>query len=610
MSVSQRGYVALSQGAVGRSISWPAGTAAGDVAVLVLTDSDGRAPASGPSGWTFGRRYVWWRVLTAADVAAALSAPAVVVGVVVWAGAGVPSSSTRQSSVSVPAGGAAFFAGVEWWGNNPGGATGRLGAVLTLSAIDVAVGMWGYTAAAAGVSGVSGASPDASWSGLVFPALAGPAVPTLVSPTSGQQVASAAAVALQWVHNSTVGGVQTAYRAQVRAVGAGSWSYVAADGTLNASVQTVTSAAGSASINAGLLTAGASHEWSVSTQEAGVWSAAAAVGTFVPVASPSVSSVSVSSPLGTLAPAVSWSAAAGVGGLTAFQVLVTLSGGSPDAPLYDSGVQVGAGSAWTVPARSDWTNGGSYKAWVRVAQAGGLWSPWVSGSFTVSWTAPAAPSSVTVAQGSPPVVTIGSVPSGHGVGVQWSSDAGATWTTLATLAAGAAGSRSLAVPLAPFGAGVLFRASSILTSGGVDLVSAWTTSAPFTSADEAAYLVSASDPAEYVRVSISSDGGRSVIQSVAVWSPLGGARVRVDRTVPQGESGTTTLQTETDADTQTLLSWLTGDAFWLRWNPETQAGVKLGMAPTLMAVADTPARERIAQIPIGWRRITFPWVEQ
>ena len=66
MSVSQRGYVALSQGAVGRSISWPAGTAAGDVAVLVLTDSDGRAPASGPSGWTFGRRYVWWRGLTAA----------------------------------------------------------------------------------------------------------------------------------------------------------------------------------------------------------------------------------------------------------------------------------------------------------------------------------------------------------------------------------------------------------------------------------------------------------------------------------------------------------------------------------------------------------------
>jgi hypothetical protein len=86
--------------------------------------------------------------------------------------------------------------------------------------------------------------------------------------------------------------------------------------------------------------------------------------------------------------------------------------------------------------------------------------------------------------------------------------------------------------------------------------------------------------------------------------------VRVDRGVAQGESGTTTLQTETDADTQTLLSWLTGDAFWLRWNPETQAGVKLGMAPTLMAVADTPARERIAQIPIGWRRITFPWVQQ
>lgn len=609
MSVSQRGYVALSQGAVGRSVAWPVGTVAGDLAVLVLMDSDGRSPA-GPSGWTYGGRHVWWRLLTAADVAAALSAPAVVVGVVVWAGAGVPSSSSRQSAASVPAGGAGVFVGSSWWGGAPGGATGRLGGTLTLSGMDVTVGMWGFTSAAAGVVSVGGASGDASWAGLVVPSLPGPAVPTLVSPTSGQQVVSAAATALSWVHNSTVGGVQTAYRVQVRAVGAGSWSYVAADGTLNAAVQTVTSAAGSASINAGLLTAGTSHEWSVSTQEAGVWSAAAAVGTFVPVASPSVSSVSVSSPLGTLAPAVSWSAAAGVGGLTAFQVLVTLSGGSPDAPLYDSGVQVGAGSAWTVPARSDWTNGGSYKAWVRVAQAGGLWSPWVSGSFTVSWTAPAAPAAVTVAQGSPPVVTIGSVPSGHGVGVQWSSDAGATWTTLATLAAGAAGSRTLAVPLAPFGAGVLFRARSVLASGGVELVSAWTMSDPFTSADEAAYLVSASDPAEYVRVSIRSDGGRSVIQSVAVWSPLGGSRVRVDRGVAQGDSGTTTLQTETDADTQTLLSWLTGDAFWLRWNPETQAGVKLGMAPTLMAVADAPARERIAQIPIGWRRITFPWVQQ
>lgn len=609
MSVSQRGYVALSEGAVGRSVAWPVGTVAGDLAVLVLMDSDGRSPA-GPSGWTYGGRHMWWRLLTAADVAAALSAPAVVVGVVVWAGAGVPSSSTRQSSASVPAGGAGVFVGRSWWGGAPGGATGRLGGTLTLSGMDVTVGMWGFTAAAAGVVSVGGASGDASWTGLVVPSLPGPAVPTLVAPTSGQQVVSAAATALSWVHNSTVGGVQTAYRVQVRAVGAGSWSYVAADGTLSGSVQTVTSAAGSASINAGLLTAGTSHEWTVSTQEAGVWSATAAVGTFVPVASPSVSSVSVSSPLGTLAPAVSWSASAGVGVLTAFQVAVTPSGGSPDAPLYDSGVQVGAGSAWTVPARSDWTNGGSYKAWVRVAQAGGLWSPWVSGSFTVSWTAPAAPAAVTVAQGSPPVVTIGSVPSGHGVGVQWSSDAGATWTTLATLAAGAAGSRSLAVPLAPFGAGVLFRARSILTSGGVDLVSAWTTSDPFTSADEAAYLVSASDPAEYVRVSIRSDGGRSVIQSVAVWSPLGGSRVRVDRGVAQGDSGTTTLQTETDADTQTLLSWLTAGPFWLRWNPETQAGVKLGMAPTLMAVADAPSRERIAQIPIGWRRITFPWVQQ
>ena len=254
--------------------------------------------------------------------------------------------------------------------------------------MDVTVGMWGFTSAAAGVVSVGGASGDASWTGLVVPSLPGPAVPTLLSPTSGQQVAAGSAIPLSWVHNSTVGGVQTAYRVQVRAVGAGSWSYVAADGTLSGTVQTVTSAVGAASINAGLLTAGTSHEWTVSTQEAGVWSATAAVGTFVPVASPSVSSVSVSSPLGTLAPAVSWSAAAGVGGLTAFQVLVTLSGGSPDAPLVDSGVLVGTPGAWTVPARSDWTNGGSYKAWVRVAQAGGLWSPWVSGSFTVSWTAP------------------------------------------------------------------------------------------------------------------------------------------------------------------------------------------------------------------------------
>ncbi len=71
MSVSQRGYVALSEGAVGRSVAWPVGTVAGDLAVLVLTDSDGRSPA-GPSGWTYGGRHVWWRLLTAADVAAAL----------------------------------------------------------------------------------------------------------------------------------------------------------------------------------------------------------------------------------------------------------------------------------------------------------------------------------------------------------------------------------------------------------------------------------------------------------------------------------------------------------------------------------------------------------
>jgi hypothetical protein len=147
------------------------------------------------------------------------------------------------------------------------------------------------------------------------------------------------------------------------------------------------------------------------------------------------------------------------------------------------------------------------------------------------------------------VVTVAGVPGGHGVTIEWSTDAGATWAPLAGLPAGVG---SLAVPLTPFGVAVLFRGQSVLASGGVELVSAWTMSDPFTSADEAAYLVSASDPAEYVRVSISSDGGRSVIQSVAVWSPLGGSRVRVDRGVAQGESGTTTLQTETDADTQTL----------------------------------------------------------
>ena len=86
MAVGLRGYTQVSIANIGTSVSWPAGSAAGD---LALVHCDGSYANNGPqtSGWTPCGRKSHWKILTSTDVATALVVNASHVKLQVFTGA-------------------------------------------------------------------------------------------------------------------------------------------------------------------------------------------------------------------------------------------------------------------------------------------------------------------------------------------------------------------------------------------------------------------------------------------------------------------------------------------------------------------------------------------
>lgn len=601
MAVGLRGYTQGSIANIGTSVSWPAGSAAGD---LALVHCGGSYPNNGPqtSGWTPCGQKSHWKILTSADVATALVVNAIHVKLQVFTGAKSIGRTSTQNGLTVQGAGsylyvdaldgqpsiapATYRLGVEWQDEN-----GYYQAAYAL-------------ASGAGWAAVPSMWPDAtSYSYEILPTTA-PAAPILTTPDAGASVDQTLALTFGWDHQSSF--PQTGRR--VRLTTGATVRWIDGAGALQTTEQSVATASTTATLNAAALTAGAAYTWAVATQDANGWSAYGAERALNPIAPPTISSVTVSSPAGDLSPTVTWAATAGSGVLTAHQVWICAAADTDPtvAPLWTSGVLANTVSPDTAPATVAWTNGASLKAWVRVWQTGGVYRTLSSAAFTVSWTPPATPTITASAATSPPTVTVSGLTAGNVVEVEQRLD-GINWTPLTTRVAAGASLAGIPSPLAATGTSVSFRARLATTVDGVLMQSAWSALASITATPAGCYVVDDGDRSVYLDASLESDGPREIVQSISVTYGLGASAARVDRTPEAGERGSVVWVTDTATDRDALLAWLDAHAvFWIVFPPED------GLATPAKRVARTSPRswERLAQVAIPHRLIPMSWVEQ
>lgn len=613
--VDLRGYVEIDWYPAGEAdLEWPAGTVAGDLAIVWASDRSYSQPQT--SGWTLTTTDTWVKALTAADLADDLPVRGHLIALTVLYDAARVGNVSTQAGATLTVAGAALYCNGWTSRSTLAAATYRLGAALT-EPDGTLNGVFLRTGASPGYVTLDGVGSRTYWRALEILPPDGPSAPTLVSPLVGAQVDRAAAVTLAFVHNSAQGGAMTQCKVLIRAVSTGTWYYVLGDGTLTTTETELTQSAQQVTINGGILSADTTYEWLAYTAEDGDWSTASATWTFVARTAPTVDTITATATPGTLTVPVAWTMTAGVGTQTAFRVRVCAAAdATPASPVWDSGVLVGDDGGLTVPALETWENGGSYKAWVEVWQTYGLASaPTVDDTaFEVSWTPPAAPSSVTAANtaGQPLAVTVAGIPGGAGVQVQRYDDATAAWVAVAEATAPDA-THVVPVPLAPYGVAVTYRARTFTTVDGVRLYSTWTTSSAVASSDTQAHLV-ADDGLTYlpVRVAGWSAGLR---QGVSVFHALGSDLPSVDLAPAAGRYGRLTLATRTEAEHSTLTAWLSEQAaWWFRPSPKRDAfggQTRVDSAPVRMARAgDDLGWDPVGDGPLSNLSVSFSWVEQ
>lgn len=620
-NVTLRGYTQMTTQASGVDTkAWPSGTIAGDLAVVVCQDGDWRDGPADRTGWTSHRDGIWAKRVTTGDLAAALSLRGRTTFLVTFVNGSHIGRTAAQPGLKLSVAGAGLF--VDGWGSrnqttlDP--SANRLGTIVQMVLDNSPNSTWFVAATAAGYTALAGTDDDREYRAFEIVPVAGPNAPVLISPAPEQQLDVALAVPLVFAHQTTSSGAQDGYRVSIRAAGAGSWQYLTAAGGLSGSLQTVSSSSGVATVSAGVLSAG-SWEWQVATSEGGVFSAYSPVQSFTLVAAPTVDSVSVSAPAQDLTPAPSWTRTLGQGTQIAYQVRVTESAATdPDAPMWDSGVVMSAASSMVISDDSSlvdaiqrrWGNGSTYKAWVRIWQTGGLDSGWVAGTFTPTWTAPAAPSLVSASVAHFPLrVTVSGIPTGRGIRVEKSIDTGATWTLLRDVPAPGSSVYYVRDALAGYGVPTYYRACSYESVDGVELTSAWEQiPSAVSSTDESAYLVS-DDGVTYLPVTVLSSARETLTQGVSTWHGLSADSARVDKTPPQGWRGTTVLETQTESDRATVIAFLTEQpVWWLRWGPEIYGLTRADAAPTRMRQASEVSKDRKARA-LSVRQVEFSWVE-
>ena len=210
MAVGLRGYTQGSIANIGTSVSWPAGSAAGD---LALVHCGGSYPNNGPqtSGWTPCGYMSHWKILTSTDIATALVVNASHVKLQVFTGAKSIGRTSTQNGLTVQGAGSYLYVESARSASSIAPATYRLGTE------------WQdengyYQAAYALASGAGWAAVPSMGSGAtsysyeVLPATA-PAAPILTAPEAGASVDQTLALTFGWDHQSSF--AQTGRRVRV-----------------------------------------------------------------------------------------------------------------------------------------------------------------------------------------------------------------------------------------------------------------------------------------------------------------------------------------------------------------------------------------------------------
>lgn len=434
MAVALRAYTqGTSQGSGSVSIAWPTGTVSGDLAVLVAQDYNTNGPQA--TGWTAKGRGVWYKRVTTADLAGPLSVKGRTTFLQTFTGAERIGNWRNSEGITLTQVGAALF--VDGWGPSrittvDPGATDRLGNQIRLTTDNTPNAVWFRTATTTGYKALTDHDDDCSYVAYEILPVAGPNTPIVYAPGFG--VDNAAPIVFSWIHQSNSGAAQEAAKIRIRISGTPTWYYVQAAGTITTTDTLLTQSAQSATINAGALTLGQLYDYQIATQDFGVlgpFSATKSLNTWL---RPTVDSITPTSPAESLTPSIAWTRTANVGSPEAWQVrIVPSTESTSDNYLWDSLVTSGTATSTIAPATTNWTNGQTLYAWVRVSQTGGMWSDWTkdNATFTVSWTPPAAPTAVTpanVADG-PLQVTIDGIPVGFSTYLQMSYD-GNNWAAV------------------------------------------------------------------------------------------------------------------------------------------------------------------------------------
>ena len=71
------------------------------------------------------------------------------------------------------------------------------------------------------------------------------------------------------------------------------------------------------------------------------------------------------------------------------------------------------------------------------------------------------------------------------------------------------------------------------------------------------------------------------------------------------------LISDTATDRAAVVAWLTGRAvWWMRWNPERHESTYADVPAARMAMSSAVSWQRLAQVAIQHRHVSFDWVEQ
>jgi hypothetical protein len=214
-------------------------------------------------------------------------------------------------------------------------------------------------------------------------AYAVPNAPVSLTPSGTPQDASGT-ITLAWAHNPTDGSQQTAYEAQYRVVGAGSWT----------SVAKTTSALSEHALSAGTLTNGNTYEWQVKTYGQHVtgsaWSSSA---TFVASAKP-VAAITSPATDGasyvTATLAVTWTYSdAEAKAQTAYRATLYGDASGVHGPILEA-VEI-ASAVVTHTFTYSMTNTTTYHVGVSVRDGDNLWGDEVLRRFVVAFVAPMTP---------------------------------------------------------------------------------------------------------------------------------------------------------------------------------------------------------------------------